>query len=158
MADRYSMTLRDYDREPSTFGFAQEEVTAANFDTISAEALAVQQAVAGVSLGVVANEQTVINRGTSLGAPTDQAAQREIKWFCQMLDTSEAKLFDFEVPCADTSLLQNNDSYLVKYGNIVGNDTGGEITAFRDAIQDLYRSPYGNTATLYNMYLVGRNN
>lgn len=75
-----------------------------------------------------------------------------------MLDETADKLFNFEIPCADMTLLPTNDSYLVKRGAIQGADSGGEIAAFVAAAEAYYISPYGNAATVWEIELVGRNN
>lgn len=157
MTDRYSLTITDYDGEASSFGFETATVNAANFDAQNTLRGAFYTATLDMMLGVVRSENFVITGATNRAVPTNQAAQRELKFLVTMIDGTVDKFFQFEIPCANTALLAANNSYLVKNGSIQTPDTGGEIAAFIAATEAVYVSPYGNAAEVWNIELVGRN-
>lgn len=160
MPTRNNFAYNDYDREPSSFGFESVDVTAANFDAEAAKRAAVGLAAAAITLGEPRSS------GYSFGSSTDKTpssnpeAQREKKWLVTMNDQSVNKTFRFEVPTADLSILENNDSYIVRYGNVtITNATNAaNVQSFIDAVEALYKSPYGNSAVVENIQFVGRNN
>lgn len=158
MPTQYNVTFNDYDDERGSFGFQVVNLTAANYDAQATLQNAFNTAMLDLSTGVVRKQGVNQFGAISRALPSNQAAQREIKYLVTMLDGTADKLFQFEIPCADMTLLPAASSYLVLRGTIQGADAGGEIAAFIAATEAYYLSPYGNAATVWEIELVGRNN
>lgn len=153
----YTQSWNDYDEEVGSQTFNVTDLTSANFDAQGTLQTAYAVAASNMSLGVIRQTSVASKSPINRALPTDPAAQREIKWLVTMLDSVNGKLFQTEVPCADTQYLQNNSSYVIYRGNVVGLDTDSNITDYKNGIEAYYLTPYGNTATVWDMELVGRN-
>lgn len=108
-------------------------------------------AAQAMTLGLLHHETIVLSDTFSnAGYATDKAAQRENKWLTTMEDNTTHRVETFTLPCADTSLLPDNHSELIDL-------TANEGLAWKTAVEAVYRTIAGNTATMVSVKFVGRN-
>jgi len=112
-----TLTFNDYSNEESTVRFFGEARTAANFDGQATEASALSVAAAALSIGTLIKRTTTDVILDSPGTPTDEFAQRELKWRVTYLGATSGKKFEFEIPAADLS------------GNLVAGTDLADLTA-----------------------------
>lgn len=104
-----------------------------------------------MSLGLLAHETIVLSDTFSnAGFAAEKAAQRETKWLVSMEDNTTHRIETFTIPCADTSLLPDNHSELIDL-------SAGAGLALKTAVEAVYRTIGGNTATIVSCKYVGRN-
>lgn len=108
-------------------------------------------AAQNMSIGLLHHETIVLSDTFSnAGFAADHAAQRENKWLTTMEDNTTHRVEVFTLPCADLSLLPDNHSELIDL-------SAGEGLAWKQAVEAVYRTVSGNTATMVSCRFVGRN-
>jgi len=151
MPSRLSVSFWDYDKEPSTVTVEGLQITAANLDAQNTMMDAIETALAGVSLGVIFKDTRVFDYSLIAGTPpNDKEAQREKKWLVKMHDAVTFKPHKLEIPCADLSLLDDQNK-----GSI--DKTSGAYTALESALQNYIRTEAGNPVIVDDVVFVGRN-
>lgn len=147
MPSFYGLTIADYSHELSMARF----YVAPTIDTTGQ--LALQNAVSGISLGVIQTANLTISTVVSGSYPTDQLAQRELKVLVGYSDDVNGKKYTMTVPAPDVSLLT-----IAAGTDLIDITTGTEVLALVSAIETYGRSELGNAITVNYMRLVGRNN
>jgi len=164
MADA-TFSFLDYDGETSTTTVHTGAVTAVSLPGLLTQFGALRTAMDALSVATISNEAlNVFSTKLSNVKPTDENAQRERKWLVFYEDSQQffdpgvnaipnagyKKVFHHEIPGAliDGQLLANTD--------IADLSTAAWI-AYKDAFEDIGRSPYGGTVTLLSAEVVGRN-
>jgi len=160
----YSLTIQDYDAEKSPLKIHTGAVTAVSLPGLLTQIGAFRTAVDGLSIGTMQKESlAAFNTILSQDLPSNEFAQRETKWVVQYHDSQQffdppdnaipnagyLKPFDFEIACADLSLLADNQDFLP----LDVTQAAALVTAF----EAMARSPYGGTVTVDAIVQVGRN-
>ena len=160
MPDTASVTYLDNSNEKANVQFNIATLTAANLDDQDALFLALLDAAADITLGVM-NKRILTHKvaGSAL-IPTGVFAQKETKWLVGYTDVSTTigglsnpyygKKFTVEVatPDLDNANLQTNSDYAAL--------TDTQVAAFVTAFQAYVRSPTGGAVTIQYIKLVGR--
>lgn len=165
-----SITIEDYNNEKSVMTFSLQDVDAlaSNFGSITQDADEVKDAILPLTLGAVRQVTVSAQYPESAAAVTDKQAAREAKWLVTYKDTTQylgaantvpnpgfGKLFSFEIPCANRSLLTDNKDELDL-------DDGPGATA-KAALEPNIRSPFNRSAAvtptnqIVSIRFVGRN-
>lgn len=135
----------DYSNEPSTAGvYVGDAITDPN-------ALLLNAAIAGMSIGTNQRASVVVNRPVFSGASTPPAnkwAQRELKFLCRYTDTVTNKDYSFTIPCADADLVVGNT-------DMVDLAAGAGLT-LKGRFDTHAVSELGNPVTLNSVELIGR--
>jgi len=160
MADgHYSLTMRDYSKETSTFRVNVGQVTALTLPGLLTAVGNLRSATEGITLGIAAAEKmTVFDTKLSGTIPSDKEAQIENKWLATYLDATETlgvgvpnpgygKSFRNEIPTADSALVVSNTDF----ANL---DDGGVTEAFKTAFDAVVKSPYGGAANLISLQYI----
>lgn len=151
MPSRLTVSLWDYDKEPSSVTMEGLTITAANLDAQNTMMDAIETAIAGVSLGVIFKDTRVFDYSLIAGTPpNDKDAQREKKWLVRMHDAVTFKPHKIEIPCADLSLLDDQNK-----GSMDSSDAA--YTALEAALQNYIRTEAGNPVIVDEIVFVGRN-
>lgn len=142
----------DFTPERSTCNFPATLLTAANFDAQLADALALRDAIAAITLGLRVGFD-VMNRyetvSPSLPA-SSKLAQREAKWLVRFIDAAANGPFRLEIPCPDLDFLNvNNRGYL--------DLTSTEGAAFKSAFEAYVVSKEGESVEILDVKHVGAN-
>lgn len=149
----FTITYRDYGGEESVVKVHEDPIdgAAVDWDTFEAKRTALETAIGGITLGLLArNGFTQANLVTLLN-PASNAAQREKKWLVTYHDTVTLKKFRLLLPCADTAQLDPDDRAHANIG-----DTG-VVDAFVSAFQSNAITPDGGTPIVDEITFVGRN-
>jgi len=146
-------TIGDYSQEKSWFKVYNGPITVGTIAGFLTAFGNLQTALAGIIKGEVQQSQWVGDLTTvSSDWPTDEFAQRELKWLVTYKGNTTEKLFRFEVPTADPTgrLLPGSDE---------ADMTNTEMAAFITAFETLAKSPDDDTegVTVMSVRLVGRN-
>lgn len=146
-------TLLDYSDEKSRVEIYNGAITTASLAGFLTQFGAMRTAIDNITLGTLQQESWVGDRTVlSNETPTNNFAQRELKWRVVYKGNTSQKLFQIEVPTADPTgrLLPKSDR---------ANLTQGQMAAFVTAFQDIARSPEDDTenVTVQYIQLVGRN-
>lgn len=142
------VTLSTYDRLGK-----QTSMTMAAPDgdiTVNVEALvaAVQAVILGSDIKAVQAVETEIEAGSAV-APTDDLANRGMKWLLRFQDSTTGRLYNHEIGTADfTALPTPNTDYL--------DLSAGVGLALKTAIEAVWRSPGGNAGVLLSVQQVTR--
>lgn len=140
----------DYDGERSTVTINSALRSAANWDAQEALALALRDAIAGITRGLrvgfdTGNRYQTVNPGTKA---SDPLAQREGKWIVRFGNSNNK--YRLEIPCPDlTKLDVDNRGYL--------DLDGTEGSAFRSGFEAYVVDEEGNAITIDTVKFVGRN-
>ena len=145
----HTFTFTDHTGERSAVRVRGVELTAVNFDAQITASVALQDAIAALTLGikgkvVYANENII-----SSAPATDHFAQREIKWLVSYSDDVNGKKYSLEIPTADLDLLPDGAERLDLA------DT--EAAAFVSAFEAFAKSPDGNAVSVIAVDFVARN-
>lgn len=147
-----TLTVRDYSEETSTSRFNFGAITAVSLPGFLTQWGNLRTAVGNIILGVLGKEQLVMDSTVlSNDAPTDSAAQVELKFMFTYEGNSSKKKFRVEVPTPDTSK--------VIPGTDLVDMTDTDIAAFVTAFEAVGRSPDDDQETINVIEgrLVGRN-
>lgn len=146
---KLSLSYKDHDRELGNVGFRFTELSAANFDAQNTLMDSLITAVGNVQVGVLEVETRIATRTDNNALPpADPYAQRETKWLVRARD-SAGDAVQFEIPCADLSLLILNTSNM--------DLTGGAGAALVTALEAGVLSKAGLAVTVDEVIHVGRN-
>lgn len=158
--DTNRFSWSDYDDENAHMTINTVEVTAANLDAQQTLITALRSAMNALTLTPV--EQSVLSDigWDTTVVTTDPYAQREIKWTIIVRDTAGNEYKGNEVPCAKLAILESNDKYIIKAGNVTITDATNAplVEAFKDAYEAVAVSNTGLALTIWAMYQSGRNN
>lgn len=165
MAGYGSFSFLDYNSERSNMQFYTANVTATSLPGLLAEWGTLRNAIQGIILGTIAQEElSVFRTRLSNALPNDANAQRERKWLVVYEDVTEffdapvnaipnegyRKVFTFEIPTARlTGLLKPNSDE--------ADLNAPAVQAFVNAFEQTARSPYGGRVNVLKMVAVGRN-
>lgn len=165
MAGYGSFSFLDYNNERSNMQFYTANVTATSLPGLLAEWGTLRNAIKGIILGTVAQEElSVFRTRLSNTLPNDANAQRERKWLVVYEDVTEffdapvnaipnegyRKVFTFEIPTAKlTGLLKPNSDE--------ADLNAPAVQAFVNAFEQTARSPYGGRVNVLKLVAVGRN-
>lgn len=152
MADKgYSAFQQtDYDGEKTTFGINHVALTAGNYAATETLLDSLRDAMAAITLGTVSETRYGNTDLLSITLPSDQAAQRELKWLVAYHDTTSLKRYSVEIGCADTDQLDPNDRAHAEIGD------AGLVDAFITAFEAVAKSPTGGACVVDEITLVGR--
>lgn len=151
MPGRHTLAIWDYDREIGHVTVPTVVIDEINLVAQDAFMDAFVTAVGGVSLGVIYKDTRVFSAVQLAGTePSDEDAQRELKWLVQMSDDVTFQAHTMEIPCADLQLLD-----ALARGRM--DETDAAYTALKAAIEDYYLTKAGNAVTVGHVILVGRN-
>lgn len=158
--DTNTFSWVDYDSEPSHMVVNTVEITAANLDAQQTLATALRSAMNAITLAPVRKSVMSDTGWDTTVVVTNPFAQREIKWTIIVRDTNGNQYKGSEIPLADLAILENNDKYLIKAGNVVITDATNAplVEAFKDAYEAFAVSNNGLALTVWDMYQSGRNN
>lgn len=146
---KLNLTYVDYDDEKSAVGVYAPDLTAGNFAAQEALRTAFEAAVESTTIGALRKTSVIaVETRTGSGPAANAAAQREQKWLVRGV-TSTGFPVSFEIPCADTSLLEVNGPRM--------DPAGAEWAALKADGEAYIRSNRGETVTLVEAVLVGRN-
>ncbi|MBX3082789.1 MAG: hypothetical protein KF716_14210 [Anaerolineae bacterium] len=166
-----TITVEDYDGERSTISVNLQDIdtTGSNYGSVTQDLDEIKDAVLPLIRGQVRYTQLSVQFPESAAAVSDKEAAREAKWLVTYKDTTQylatgnlvanpgfGKLFTFEIPTANRSLLANNSDELAL-------DTGAGATA-KAALEPNLRSPFNRasagvtpTNEVVSIKYVGRN-
>lgn len=150
-----SLTVRDYDNEPSVVAFSLPDITAANADAVYADALALQQAMDAICTGLLVSKKvTALTSPLAVGRSSDPTSAREAKMRIAYHDSITFEKAGVEVPSIDLSLqLPGHPGYFYIAGE---SGTNALIDAFRTEFESSVVGPGGNASVISEMYHVGR--
>jgi hypothetical protein len=159
----WSETIQDYNGETSVTGINVGAVTAVSLPGLLSDIADYRAGIDGLILGTVKSDQLVAYKTPGTNAlPADQNAQVERKWLVTYDDITQyfdapinsipnagfGKIFNVEIATADATLLDDNQEFLPI--------SSGPGLAFASAFNTLAKSPYGGTARVLTIELVGR--
>ncbi len=147
---KLNLTYNDYDDEQSTMGVYAPDLTAGNFAAQETLRNAFIAAVEGVTIGALRKTSVIaVDTPSGSGPAANSGAQRELKWLVRGVSNTGFPV-SFEIPCADTSLLEVNGPRM---------DPGGAEWAALKADGEAYlrSNRLTETVTLIEAVLVGRN-
>lgn len=163
MAGYGNFSFLDHDGERSTTSFYTGNITAVSLPDTLTEFGALRTAIDGIIVGTIATETLkVFETKLSNDLPADPTAQRESKWLVVYEDSlpffddpvnaipneGYKKVFTFEIPTADLSLLLPNTDKM--------DISAGAGADFKTAFEAIARSPYGGNVTVLEVRHVGR--
>lgn len=163
MAGYGGFSILDYDGERSNTSFYTGSITAVSLPGTLTQFGDLRTAIDGIILGTISTETLkVFDTKVSNTLPTNKAAQRESKWLVVYEDNLPffddpvnaipnegfKKVFTFEIPTADLSLLQEGTDRM--------NISSGAGATFVTAFEAIARSPYGGTVNVLEVRHVGR--
>lgn len=156
-------TIRDHSEETSNVSFGIYPITGVNAQAFLTDWGHLTNAVRGIIIGEVATERAqFFSDDLSAAIPANSAAQRELKWLVRGYDERQwldalntiqnpnyQQVFDFTVPCPDTSLLLPNSD--------VADPSNVAIATFVTELEKLWRSDSDGQMRVIDIRLVGRN-
>jgi hypothetical protein len=154
---RVIFRIADYDGEVSTATFPTSDLTAANIDGEYADAITLQTALDGISLGLVLNREHVGKSSPqAVGKASSELAQREAKALVSYYDAVSFKRSTMEIPAIDLSLqLTGHPGYF--YDQNYSGDEEAAVTAFVTAFESTVLAANGGAAVVDTIVHVGRN-
>ena len=150
---RMTYTQTDFSGEKTVSTFSVADIDAANFDTEIAKIVALESAIADITIGAKYRRDVVLESPGLVAFPPDSEAQRELKWLVTYHDNgSVQRKLNVELGCADvidgTLLIDNTDM-----ADLDNADIAAFVTAFEAAV----KAPWsGNAVTVERITLVGR--
>jgi hypothetical protein len=138
--------------ESGTWQVAITTLTAANLTAQETLLAALQSAVDGITLGILAEHTTTVFRDQiSAMASNNPLAQRENKWLVRYTGDTLHKKFQMSIPTADLSLLIPHSEFI--------DLAAGVGLAFKSAFEAIVKSPDdgAETVTVTSVQFVGRN-
>lgn len=175
MATIATISFEDYDRERSSMSVHVQDIGAANYGAVTQDIDEIKDASRALSIGVCLSSGFTKSFPETGDPAATVNAQRERKWLVtyrdstQFLDAANTianpgfnKIFNFEIPCADASLLSTNSDEINRAATVTS-DVVGDATV-QDTLDTLMinvRSPYNNMAsaplnTLLTCLMVGK--
>lgn len=160
MPDIASITYLDHSKETANAQFNIPVITAANLAGIQSDLSDLIAAAGDITLGVMRQNILTHQFAGSGAVPSDQFAQRELKWLVGYTDTSTTiggepnpyfgKNFTVECACPDleNANLQTNTDFAAL--------TDTQVAAFVTAFEAYVRSPVGGAVAVTYIKNVGR--
>lgn len=164
MAGFGGFSILDYDGERSNTSFTTGNITAVSIAGTLTAFGTLRTALDAIILGTISTETLkVFETKLSNTLPASASAQHESKWLVVYEDNlpffddpvnaipneGYRKVFTFEIPTADLTLLQTNSDKMII--------ASGAGATFVTAFEALARSPYGGTVNVLEIRHVGRN-
>lgn len=150
MPAKLNMKYRDFSDETSTVGYRGVTMTAANFDAQVALQDALIAATDAVVLGELASYTRVANEvAGSPDLPSNQYAQRELKWLVTYADVVTTQRYTLELPCSNLTLLLGNTDLM--------DISAGAGLSYVGALEGYQKSTNGNAISVVEVRVVGRN-
>lgn len=149
MPSGLTITFTDWNNENASTSFRGQDVTSANYDAQITLADALIVAVDAVSIAANTGN-SFRSRDIKTGAPkpTNNFAQRELKWLVSFVDNSTGATSNIEIPGADLSLLSSGNEL------DLGAGPGADL---KSAIEAFHLSNAGNAVSVLSVRKVGRN-
>lgn len=147
---KMTMSMRDYDKEVSSFQVFGVTVTAGNFAAQAGLASALRTAVLDLTLGSQSAASDVSAASKSSIIPTNPVANREDKWLVRYIDDTTGVPYSVELPTADLSLRTNNSEFL----DLAGTEAAAFVTAFE--AYAVSPADAGHTVTVTSIQSVAR--
>lgn len=152
MADGvHTFTYTDFGGEKSAVRIRGAELTAANFDAQVLASVALQDAIAGIAIGLKGKVTYANENQISAAKASNEYAQRETKWLVSYHDNITGDKYTLEIPCANLSLLEQDTGDVLAL-------SGTEAAAFKTAFEGFAVSKNGNSCVVDRIVHVGRNN
>ena len=154
---RIVFRVADFDGEISTATFPSSDLTSANIDGEYSEAVTLQSALDGISLGLIINREHVAKSSPqAVGKASSELAQREAKALVQYYDGTTFKRATMEIPAIDLTLqLSGHPGYF--FDQNYSGDEEAAVTTFVTAFEATVVGPSGNAAVVDTIIHVGRN-
>lgn len=149
---RIQQSYKDYSKETSRLRLFVTTITAANQVAQVALHTTLFDALDDLTLGLEQKRETILSQSVVNVTPaTSPLAQRENKWLLKYHNGTTRKNFTTELPCADLTLLDpNNTDFIDK--------TGAEWIALKSAFEAVVVDPDdGGAVVLDDAEFVGRN-
>lgn len=147
--DILTVSRADQSREGTRTSFNVAEITAANFDAQAGLATSLVDALGDI---VLAGAHRVAIAHVYESGAKAYAGDREAKWLITVEDTTNHKLFSYELGTADPAAPVINQG-----GKTLLDPTSLKFSALGSALSNYILSPYGNGVTLQTVEKVGRN-
>lgn len=147
----YSLTLRDFDGEPTTTVFNVRAYNVLTFADDLSDFDDLRDAVLGVTLGTISAQRVspYVTRAART-TPTDENAQRERKWAVIAQDNTTFDAVRYEIGTADLD------------GNMIPGSGEADLTATAMAelvtqLEAVAKSTNGNAITVLRIEHIGKN-
>jgi len=148
-----TLQFTDASNEKSSVTWTSANIDAANIAAQQTLAATLAVATGVLSLGDLTRRTMTDILLDSPSVPSNEFAQRELKWLVSYQANTSGKLFTSEIPCPALT------------GNLVAGTDLADVTStprvnFIAAFEDFVRSPDNDTETVtfLSAHLVGRNN
>lgn len=147
-----TLTFMDYSGEKSTCSFNFDAVTVLNIVQHLVDFGALRAAIDAITAGTLVQDMWVGDRTKfSNVAPTDENAQRELKFLVSYEDDATLNIGRMEVPTPDLSIAD-----ILLPGTDLANLAEPTIATFVTAYELFARSNDGNSITVTEIRVVGR--
>jgi len=147
---QFSISYTDYDNEHSNCGFAVAALSAGNFAAQAGLEAAFISAAQALVLGNRWKHSVGNVTLNNISPASSDAAQVELKWLVQYHDATTLKRYSFELPTANTAVLDPNDRAHAEIGD------ADVVDAFVTALEAYGLTPDGNAMVVDEITLVGR--
>jgi hypothetical protein len=149
-----TLSFKDFDNEATSVSFPTSDLLDTNIASEYTEALALQSAVVGITLGnLVRRTHVALSSPQGVGRSTDPQAQREAKALVSYYDDTTFKIAEVTIPTIDLSLMMDDHPGFFYLDGVSGEDP--LITAFVTAFEATVRGPDGNAAVISEIYHIG---
>lgn len=150
MPSSTNFKIIDYSGESSSFRVAGTTISSANYDAQQTEVIALSDAIENIIIGQLAERRfTSSVAEPNTVAPTNQFAQRELKWLVTYTDDVLGDVMQCEIATPDLALLVA--------GSDLMNTSAGAGAAFVTAFEAFVTGKTGNAVSVVSVRLVGRN-
>ncbi len=147
-----TLTFKDFSGEKSTCSFNFDAVTVLNIVQHLVDFGALRASIEAISAGTLVQDSWVGDRTKYAGAnPTDENAQRELKFLVMYEDDSTLDVGRMEIPCPDLSIAD-----ILLPGTDMVDLAQALVATFVTAFELFARSQNGNTVTVLGIRVVGR--
>ncbi len=151
-------TWMDASGEKATASFMLPEIAAdgANYATITGLVSTLKSALQAVTQGTI-QESALVAFRTRHGNAIPDDGRRESKWLVRYEDDSTFKVYNFEIPCSDRSLLPMQTG--TDFVDLAYATPGALKTALDNLISGIQamKSPTNGSITVISIQDVGRN-
>jgi len=147
---RYTWTIKDYDAEKAPFSVHGTLLSSSNFNAQASLRSALENSLVDIMGGVIVQLSAGNFYLSNYGGPPTTASQRELKWLIGYHGNTTKLRYTVTVPCAKVTLLNPN-----RRGHALLSDPA--IAMFIVAFQAFVKTPTGDTVTVDEIRLVGRN-
>lgn len=137
----YTLTLRDNTNEPSTMSIHTPALDDSNINSVLADMIAFETAVAGLSDGAISKQKlTAVDQTRTYTVPASQTVQKGIKFTISYRDSVTGSNYYVQLPCADLTVLPTGNEKVIL--------TANPGLAFKTAFEALAVSPAGNPVVI----------